>query len=190
METENRLASLNESAPLRCHCQPGLGPCRGTLRRALGLPAPSRPNRNHGGETGVRPWAPAQGLGSPRVSDTGLGSLAAAAASPWHAGSLPLAGLRARVAPGAARDPSPPRAGRPPVPPRLPWSSDRSRHWCRCALQPWGPPPLNRACVQSRRAAVCSGAGHRGACEPVRVCGCGSVGWPRRPRTLHPGYVQ
>lgn len=104
METENRLASLNESAPLRCQarlgapqsCSPA-GPWALRPHRGGIAPTPGKRRLSRG-----RP---------PGSSGPGSGSLAAPSASPGRAGRLPLAGLRARAVPGL----SPLWAGRPPA---------------------------------------------------------------------------
>lgn len=191
METENRLASLNESAPLRCHCQPGLGAVQ---RRSPRSPRPSGPFTAESQPRRVNGGSAVGARAGPGVTQGFR-----------HRSREPRGGRCISMARGASPfgwSPGPGRSGRSARPES---SQGRPASGSSTSSLVFGPqPPLvplriaalgptaaqPRVCVQSRRAAVCSGAGHRGACEPVRVCGCGSVGWPRRPQTLHPGYVQ
>lgn len=162
METENRLASLNESAPLRC--QPRLGAPQSCFSAGpSALRPPSRWHRTHAGEAEAQPWAAAWELRPGLRKPCGTQCIS-----------------RARGASPSGWSPRPSRsgpesslgrpAGRLLLPP-LPRSPDRGRHWCRCALQSGAHGRATaRVCKESRRAAVRSGAEPRGACEPVSVC--------------------
>ncbi|XP_032486008.1 uncharacterized protein LOC116752918 [Phocoena sinus] len=171
METDNRLASLSESAPLRRSCQRGRV---GALNGSAAGPSDLRPPRGRIPST-------------PGKQSLGRGRAGPGVARPIRPRSPEPRGGRfismARGAPPYGRSPVPGCSGLSKLPESSPGrqasssppprSLDRGRPWRGGSLQPQSRRPHNPPCVQSRRAAVRNGAGPGasvGACACVRVC--------------------